>query len=306
MKDVSNKIDTLRYAKATAIIKMKPESIAAIKDNSTPKKDVLATARAAGLLAVKNTASVIPHCHPIPIDSAKVNFENQNKKIIVTVEVKSIFKTGCEMEALHGVCIAALTVYDMLKPIDDKLAISEISLVSKKGGKSDFAGMIPPEIKAGVIVISDSVSKGKRIDSSGKLIIEKLKNYNIEVSNFKTVPDDKSEIQKTVKRMCSKKVSLIITTGGTGLSQRDITPEAIKPLIDKEANGIIEAARNFGQKRIPYAMLSRGIAGMIGDTLLITMPGSPNAVAEYFDALFPHVLHTLAVNAKGYRHKTNS
>jgi len=306
MKDIVNKIDTLRLATAKAVIKLKTESITAIKENSTPKKDVLATARAAGLLAVKNTASVIPHCHPIPIDSAAVNFELQDKKIVISVEVKSIFKTGCEMEALHGVSVAALTVYDMLKPIDDKLAISEISLVSKRGGKSDFGGMIPHDIKAGVIVISDSVSKRKSVDSSGKMIIEKLKEYNIEVSNFKTVPDDKSEIQKTVKRMCSNKVNLILTTGGTGLSQRDITPEAIKPLIDKEANGIIEAARNFGQKRIPYAMLSRGIAGMIGDTLLITMPGSPNAVAEYFGALFPHVLHSLEIKGKAYRHKSRN
>src|SRR5512147_1768401 len=105
MKDITNKISSLRIAKASAVVKLKPESIEAVKNNVTPKKDVIATARSAGYLAVKNASHVIPHCHPIPIDSAAIEFELTRNEIRITTEVKSIYKTGCEMEALYGASV---------------------------------------------------------------------------------------------------------------------------------------------------------------------------------------------------------
>jgi molybdenum cofactor synthesis domain-containing protein len=88
---------------------------------------------------------------------------------------------------------------------------------------------------------------------------------------------------------------IILLTGGTGLSKRDVTPEAVQPLIETEITGVVEWARQFGQQRTPYAMLSRGVAGFIKDTLVLTLPGSVNGVNDSIDALFPQVLHVLAV-----------
>lgn len=304
MKDISEKIETLRIAKAVAVVKAKNQSIRAIKEGSAPKKDVLATARAAALLAVKNTCNVIPHCHPIPIDAIAINFEMKSTEVRITAEVKSIYKTGCEMEALYGVSVAALTIYDMLKPIDKAISISGIKLLSKSGGKSDFKDIIRG-INAAVVVISDSVSRSKNKDESGILIKEKLRDIGMNVKKYLVIPDDKAIINNKIKYLSQKGIGLIITAGGTGLSQRDNTPEAIKPLFDKEIHGIMEAARIYGQKRMPYAMLSRGIAGMIGKTLVITLPGSPNGVRDSMEALFPYVLHIMKVMKNNFKHNEN-
>lgn len=302
MKDITDKISTLRIAKASATLKLKADSIKAVKSNNTPKKDVLATARAAGFLAVKNTSNVIPHCHPIPIESVRIDFELMANTIRVIIEVKSTYKTGCEMEALHGAAVAALTIYDMLKPIDKSIIIKEIKLVSKSGGKSDYINAIPQNLKTAVIVISDSVSKRKKNDETGVLIKTKLKELGIKVEYYGIVPDETIKIRNQIRNLCKKKFDLILTAGGTGVSKRDNTPEAVKLVIDKEVPGIMEAARNYGQLKTPYAMLSRGIAGLAGKTLILTLPGSSKGAEETIDAVFPHVLHVFDVLKKNYRH----
>lgn len=302
MKDITNKTSTLRIAKASAVIKLKSGSIKAIKANFAPKQDVLATARAAGFLAVKNTSNVIPHCHPISIESVIIDFALMANTIHVITEVKTTYKTGCEMEALHGVSVVALTIYDMLKPIDKSIIIKEIKLVSKSGGKSDYINVIPENLKTAVIVISDSVSKKKKTDKTGVLIKTKLQELGIKAEYFGIVPDETIKIRNQIRNLCKKRFDLILTAGGTGVSKRDNTPEAVKLVIDKEVPGIMEAARNYGQLKIPYAMLSRGVAGLAGKTLILTLPGSSKGAEETIDAVFPHVLHVFSVLKKNYRH----
>ncbi len=304
MLDITNKIETLRIARASAKVKMNPRSIAVIKKNSSAKKDVLATARAAALLAVKNTCHVIPHCHPLPVESVEVLFDLSRNFVKLNVEVKTCYKTGCEMEALYGASVAALTIYDMLKPIDKEIIIGEIKLESKSGGKSDYTNNLR-NLKAAVIVISDSVSQGKKKDKSGLLIKENLKTVGISTDKYKIIPDEPGKIKSLVLKLCKQGIDLIITTGGTGLSPRDNTPEAIKPILEKRIDGIMETARNYGQKKTPYAMLGRGLAGMIGKSLILTLPGSSRGVIETMNALFPYVLHLFKVIDGNYDHEKN-
>ena len=130
---------TLRKAIATAIVSVsKQETIDAIKNRKVPKGDIFEFSRAAGLLAIKKTSDVIPDCHPLPVEYAAIKHELDELKITITVEVHTIYKTGVEVEAMHGAAITALTIYDMLKPIDKGVEISTIRLEKKKGGKTDF------------------------------------------------------------------------------------------------------------------------------------------------------------------------
>jgi molybdenum cofactor synthesis domain-containing protein len=115
------------------------------------------------------------------------------------------------------------------------------------------------------------------------------------------IPDDPNSIRATLEKYAKQQMDLIIFTGGTGLSPRDITPESIRPLLDREIPGIAEAMRSYGQDRTPYSMLSRSLAGVKDQSLVLALPGSTNGAIESMDALFPPLLHVFRV-FKGIRH----
>lgn len=302
MVDITHKIITQRTATAQAIVKVGNfETIEAIKNKTVPKGDVLEVARTAGLFAVKNTSNVIPDCHPLPIEYTAIAYDIKEMEIYIEITVKTIYKTGVEVEAMHGASIVALTMYDMLKPIDKNVEISTVKLLHKKGGKSDFGKNENLNLNVVVIVSSDSVSSGKKEDKAGKTIESKLNKLGIDVSDYTIVPDEIEKLQNTVLQFCANQKDLVIITGGTGLSPRDTTPEAIIPLLDRRIPGIEEAIRSYGQERTPYAMLSRSVVGFKGDTLIMALPGSTNGASESIDAVFPSVLHLFKI-IKGFNH----
>lgn len=302
MVNITKKSNSLRIAIASATVKVsKQETIDAIIQKKIPKGDVFEFARVAGLFGVKRTSDVIPDCHPLPVEYTNIGYEIEGLKIFIRVEVHTVYKTGVEVEAMHGASVTALTMYDMLKPIDKGVEIENIRLLEKSGGKSDLKNKQFPDITAGVMVCSDSVTAGESQDRSGKTIIMRLENFGIKTNHYEIVADDLARIKETTLNIISAGCDLLILTGGTGLSARDVTPEAIGPLLDRNIAGIMETARRYGQERMPYAMLSRGVAGFIGKTLVLTLPGSVSGVEESIDALFPQILHLFKV-IKGEKH----
>jgi cyclic pyranopterin phosphate synthase len=292
MFDIGDKSETLRFATARAIVKVRPKTIQLIQEGKSPKGNIVDAARISATMAAKRTWDLLPYCHPIPIDHIKVDILIKTESIEVDVQVKTTWKTGVEMESLTGASIAALTIYDMLKPIDESLVIESIKLLAKSGGMKDFYEKYTVPLKAVVIVISDSVSKGERLDKSGKLAVERLKSSGFEVIDYRVIPDDVSQIESSLIIACDeRKVDLVLTCGGTGLGPHDVTPEATGRLLDKEVIGISEALRMHGQKRTPLSMLSRGAAGVRGKTVIVNVPGSVKAVSESLDALIPGILH---------------
>lgn len=303
MIEITHKSSTLRTATAEAtVLVSKKETIDAVQQDKVPKGNVFEMAKTAGLFAVKKTSDVIPDCHPLPIEYTNISFGIEGLKIIITIEVKTIYKTGVEVEAMHGASVIALTMYDMLKPIDKGIEVQSIKLIEKKGGKSDFSDTFNKDLRAAVIVCSDTINAVQKEDKAGKSIIEKLKGYSVTTIDYVVIPDEIEDIQNVLHKHVELKTDLLIYTGGTGLSKRDVTPDALIPLLDREIPGISEASRKYGQERTPYAMLSRSIAGVKDETLVLAIPGSTKGAVESMDALFPALFHIFKI-FKGARHK---
>jgi cyclic pyranopterin monophosphate synthase len=294
MFDVGDKPETLRTAVAQAIVKVEPATITLIKEGKSPKGSIFDAARLSATMAAKRTWDLLPYCHPIPIDSIMVDVSLKQESIEIIVGVKNVAKTGVEMEALTGACVAALTIYDMLKPIDETLGIEAVRILNKRGGLKTFFETFDRKLRAAVLVTSDSRAESE--DQSGKVVIDRLVKNGFEVVEYKVILDETDLIEVEIKKFCDDlKVDIVITSGGTGIGSRDVTPEVTRKVIEKEMTGVAEALRAYGQKRTPLSMLSRGVAGVRGTTVIVNLPGSVKAVSESLDSLFPGILHTYKV-----------
>ena len=212
MIDVDQKPWSLRTATAQALVFINPDLADNVKDGNSPKGNIFEAAKVAGTMGVKRTPELIPYCHPIPIDSIKVDCKVEGNVIKIVVNVKSVWKTGVEMESLTGASIAALTIYDMLKPIDNSITIGSIKILEKKGGIKDFFDYHDRKLNAAVIVVSDS--RKKEQDTSGKTIINTLKKNGFDIIEYRIIPDEIKTIEHELKRFCDElHVDMILTTG---------------------------------------------------------------------------------------------
>ena len=306
MRDITHKQITLRTARAAGILFCSAETITLIREDKLPKGNLFDVARAAGFLGAKHTPLLLPHCHPVAIDGMEMQFEFLDAAlhsdlfgtevftrsgIVIKGEARSIGRTGIEMEILTGVSVAALEIYDMLKPVDRQLEIGHIRLLEKKGGKSDRERYFATAPSCAVLVCSDSTAAGKREDKSGRVITEMLEAAQAHVQHYVIVPDEKTAIQQQIKEWVKEDIQFIFTTGGTGLGPRDNTVSAVREMLERDADGIAEAMRVYGQMRTPMAMMSRGVAGSIGETLIVTLPGSSDGARESLEAILPAVFH---------------
>ncbi|MDP6499219.1 MAG: bifunctional molybdenum cofactor biosynthesis protein MoaC/MoaB [Candidatus Marinimicrobia bacterium] len=299
MVDVTNKVSTVRMAKAEGKISMLPGTIMAIQDDALPKGNVLTTAKIAGVQAAKKTAELIPMCHQLNLSFVDIEFDVQTESIVIKSIVKTKEATGVEMEALTAVSVTALTIYDMCKAVDKTMVISSINLVDKLGGKSDYATEYRPQV--GVITISDSVSSGKSEDKSGPLLISGFSDSGCSVEHKKVLPDGSDELMPTIQNWIEEGVELIITTGGTGLGPRDLTIETLEEIFNSKLPGIEQALHAYGRGKVKTAMLSRLTAGVVKGAIVICLPGSPGAAKDALNVLIPTIFHSFHM-MKGEKH----
>ena len=299
--DVSTKLETLREATAYGRIRLSKECVDKIKNKELPKGDCIEATKLSGIYGAKQTSNLLPFCHPITFDFVRVELEIGEDYIEVFATVRGIARTGYEMEALTAVSVALLNIYDMCKNFDKNMVIEEIKLLSKKGGKSqhfeDLKG-----IKTAVVTVSDRASKGVYEDKSGKLAKEMLKELGSEVVFYKVVPDEEEEIVEAVKEALENGADVVVTSGGTGLGPRDITPEVISQMAIKEIKGFGEAMRIFGSRYTPKALVSRATAYVLPEgKIVLVLPGSKGAVKDYLTMLGGLIKHALKM-ARGEGH----
>ena len=151
------------------------------------------------------------------------------------------------------------------------------------------------EFTVGILTVSDRSARGERVDASGPLLRELITAQlaNAQVTHTAIVPDEREPIAQTLIAWCAAGVQLILTTGGTGFAPRDVTPEAVRSVIERDASGLVFAILQASLTKTPHAMLSRPVAGIRGRTLIVTFPGSPKACRENFETILPALSHGL-------------
>lgn len=317
MIDIGSKADTIRRAVASGCFYASAGTIARIRERSLPKGDVLALAEVAGIQGAKSASSILPLCHPLSLTSVRVWSEVGADRITVFCEAKTIGKTGVEMEALVGASAALLCIYDLTKGVDPVLRFGDIQLEIKEGGKSGVwvhpgsekaetlqrsETPILDALKCVVLTLSDRCSTGESVDASGPLACEWLRVRGAAVTDSRVLPDDPDTLRSELRRiLLVERPRLILTTGGTGLSPRDITPETVLELAremgGREIPGIGELLRQSGASHTRSAWLSRSVGISVSQTLIICLPGKPKAVTEGLEAvadLIPHCLHMMS------------
>jgi cyclic pyranopterin phosphate synthase len=308
MVDVGDKAVTSRTATATGRLATTAEVVALVRADGMPKADVLATARVAGISGAKRTSELIPLCHPVPLSSVTIDFSFTEDAILVSATAKTVGQTGVEMEALTAVAVTGLTLHDMVKAVDPAAVLGEVRLEEKTGGKRGHwtrdggSSVVTPRPQtAAVVVASTGGAAGTRTDTSGPVIADWLAGHGFVVDAVTVVAD--ADIATELTRVVATAPAVIISTGGTGLSPTDRTPEATLALIDRELPGVAEAIRARGLAATPTAALSRAVAGTANDTVIINLPGSGGGVRDGLAVLDGLLVHLVAQIAGGGAHE---
>ncbi|MGN6324559.1 bifunctional molybdenum cofactor biosynthesis protein MoaC/MoaB [Pseudolysinimonas sp.] len=289
MVDVGAKPVTRRVAVAEGVLETTAEVIALIRDGRMPKGDVLATARIAGIGGAKRTSELIPLAHLLPLDQVVVDLALEDASVRIRAEVAVTARTGVEMEALTAVAVAGLALHDMVKAVDPDCVLGGIRLVSKTGGKSDRSAAVDAGA-AIVVVASTRAASGEREDATGPLIADWLAERGLRAEVVVT-PD--ADVLAALRAAVARRPAVILTTGGTGPSPTDRTPESTRAVVDRELPGVAEAIRAAGRTSVPTADLSRATAGLAGRTVVVNLPGSRGGVRDGLGVLaelLPHLL----------------
>jgi molybdenum cofactor biosynthesis protein MoaC len=317
MIDVGGKTPTNRIAIAEGRIVVGEAAFWQIKHRSLPKGDVLVLAEIAGIQGAKSASQMIPLCHPMGLDQVQIltELESDVFSIRVSCVASTHAKTGVEMEALAGVNAALLTIWDLTKMVEPDLMIEDVRLLAKSGGKSGrwlnpagapdwVIAKINPEpvqtlkgVVAAIITLSDRASAGIYEDTATPVAKSLLEGLGAKVTDTYVIPDEPIDLTNKIQELNNDgSIRLIITTGGTGIAPRDKTPETVAAMANRIIPGIGEQLRLYGSQFTPFSWSSRSIGAVLGNMLIITLPGNPKAVREGIECLqkqIPHLINTI-------------
>lgn len=299
MVDVGSKPVTDRTAVAVGEVHVGAAVAEAIRANTLKKGDLLQVARLGGIQAAKRASDLILLCHPLPLSHVDVEATLEGDVVRLRATTRVAGQTGVEMEALAAVMGAALNVVDMGKALNPAIEITGVRVTEKLGGKTvaKRSGAKPPQVA--ILTVSDSRSSGQAEDRATGPLAEAVAELIAGQMVAKAlVPDDEQAIVDQLNDWISAEPApvLVLTTGGTGIGPRDVTPEATARVIERSHPGLLELARARCLPGKPHAFLSRAVAGVAEQTLIINLPGSPRGAVETLRLMadvLPHALETL-------------
>ncbi|MBE0557174.1 MAG: hypothetical protein IH628_08070 [Proteobacteria bacterium] len=300
MNDVSRKTLQQHSAEAQVLVGLSRAGLARLKENQDRLAALRSEALAIASLAAKNHAAVFPKAHQALVDGVDCRLEPIGGGIRISVSVKALSKTDLRGLARYAAACAGVFVVGHLEAEDPEARVTELTILRSEGGRKPIAASFPEPLTAAVVVLSDSRSTGAQADESGPLIRQRLESHGMRVLETVVIPDDSERFEELLRQFADvRKLDCIVTTGGTGIGPRDAAPEVTRDFIDREIPGVSEAIRAYGQERTPFSMLSRGVAGVRGRTLIVNLPGAPSGVSESLDAVMPELLHVFKMMAGG-------
>lgn len=283
----------VHYARATARV-----AFGAAVREALEGSDILHVARIAAVLAARRAGEVVPYTPAVEMTAVEVEFVWVDEGLRIEVLARGVSRQGLSTRVLLAASVCAVTVADMLPDFVHAISIDETRVVETGGGAAGLNYRFDPALAVAVLVVSDAVLAGKKQDRAGAIVreeVERLRDHGVLLAAQSVVADDSATIREAVLAECKANRELILCVGGTGLTHTDTTVEAVEPLLERSIPGLMEASRSYGQEQTPLAFMSRGVAGLRDDTLIVTLPGSRSGAREALQAISPSMLHIVHV-----------
>lgn len=303
MFDISDYTLTRRKSSATSVVYSSQQCIDLLKINKANSEILFSLARSAGYIGAKLTPQVFARRHVLSIDSLditfsyiypdtdKIYFENYSSfeaGILIYAVASSIGRAPVDMECLSAAAATGLQLYEQLYEQEQNLELGSVKLHNEERGASEY---IPCNVKCAILVCSDSIATEHRQNKSGFIIEQLLKENNVTVVDHVVSTCDIECIRLQVRNWVERDITFIFTCGGTGLGSQDIIIDAVSPLIDKKVDGVTQLMYAQGQLNSPKAMFSRTLAGTIGKSFIVTLPGSTQGVKQSLNAILPDLFY---------------
>lgn len=265
--------------------------------------DMLEEAKAAGILAGRRAERCLPAVDAAEVERVDVEVHRVEEGLDIVATVVAFARQPVDGRAMLAANVCATNLVAEAAEVDGEITIERTDVTDRKGGDEGLEYDFDPPVEVEVATISDAVVDGEKEDRAGDLVAEAVRElgpHGVELAERRTIGDDPTTIEALVDHAVGE-VDMLLTVGGTGLTHTDKTVQVVAPKLDRPIPGIMEQAREYGRRQTPLAFMSRGVAGLIGETLVVTLPGSSSGAEESVEALFPSVLHVFRVRRKSRR-----